>query len=209
MFKKKIYAVAVMATMMLAACNNSSPKMDQKPEPAECPHPGMRIAYVEVDSIMTQYQYCKEYSILLEKKSNNARNTLNQKGKQLEAAAANFQRKLQNNGFTSREQAEAAQAGIQKSQQDLQELQARLANELEMETAKFNDALRDSIQNFLNSYNKDKKFDLILSKAGDNILLADKRFDITDDVVKGLNKRYKKDGAAKKDAAKTENSKKK
>jgi len=169
----------------------------------------MRIAYVEVDSIMTQYQYCKEYSILLEKKSNNARNTLNQKGKQLEAAAANFQRKLQNNGFTSREQAEAAQAGIQKSQQDLQELQARLANELEMETAKFNDALRDSIQNFLNSYNKDKKFDLILSKAGDNILLADKRFDITDDVVKGLNKRYKKDGAAKKDAAKTENSKKK
>jgi len=203
MFKVKFYAVAAFAALTMAACNNTNPKMDEKPQrPEGGPMPGMKIAYVEVDSIMTQYQFCKEYSILLEKKSNNARNTLNQKGKQLEAAAANFQRKLQNNGFTSREQAEAAQAGIQKSQQDLQELQVRLANELDTETAKFNAALRDSLQNFLKDYNKDKKFDLILSKAGDNILLAEKRYDITDDVVKGLNKRYKKDSTAKKDTTK-------
>jgi len=202
MSKMKFYAIAAFAALALAACNNANPRMDEKPQrPEEGPMPGMKIAYVEVDSIMTQYQYCKEYSILLEKKSNNARNTINQKGKQLEAAAANFQRKLQNNGFTSREQAEAAQAGIQKSQQDLQELQARLANELETETAKFNEALRDSLQSFLKAYNKDKKFDLILSKAGDNILFAEKRYDITDDVVKGLNKRYKKDSAAKKTTA--------
>ena len=36
-----------------------------------------------------------------------------QKGKQLQAAANNFQQKLQNNGFTSREQAASAQAAIQ------------------------------------------------------------------------------------------------
>ena len=42
-------------------------------------------------------------------------------------------------------------------------------------------------------YNKDKKFDLILSKsdATNNILFADKRYDITQDVINGLNKRYK------------------
>ena len=44
---------------------------------------------------------------------------------------------------------------------------------------------------FLEAYNKDKKFDLILTKQGDNILYAAKRFDITNDVINGLNKRYK------------------
>ena len=75
--------------------------------------------------------------------------------------------------------------------QDLQELQNRLGSELDSETAKFNAALRDSIQNFLKDYNKSKKYDLIISKAGDNILYADKRHDITMDVINGLNNRYK------------------
>ncbi|MDO4934319.1 MAG: OmpH family outer membrane protein, partial [Prevotella sp.] len=35
------------------------------------------------------------------------------------------------------------------------------------------------------------KYDLIMSKAGDNILFADKKHDITNDVINGLNKRYK------------------
>ncbi|MCI6119208.1 MAG: OmpH family outer membrane protein, partial [Prevotella sp.] len=47
------------------------------------------------------------------------------------------------------------------------------------------------IQNFLKDYNKAKKYDLIISKAGDNILYADKRHDITQDVINGLNNRYK------------------
>lgn len=191
-----------MAALLLSSCNNSSPKMDDKPvQGSATATDGMRIAYVEVDSLMSQYEFCKEYMAVLQKKSNNARNTITQKGKQLQAAAANFQQKLQNNGFTSREQAESVQAAIQRQDQDLQELQSRLGAELDAETAKYNNALRDSLQNFLKDYNKTKKYDLIISKAGDNILFADKKFDITNDVINGLNKRYKstlKDGAKKK-----------
>ena len=33
---------------------------------------------------------------------------------------------------------------------------------------------------------------MIISKAGDNILMADPSLDITKDVINGLNKRYKK-----------------
>ena len=191
-FISLLSAVAI-ASLSLASCNNASPKMDDQPasSAAGTAASGMKIAYVEVDSIMTQYSFCKEYSLILQKKSNNARNTLNQKGQQLQTAAANFERKLQNNGFTSREEAARVQAAIQRQQQDLQELQNRLGSELDAETAKFNAALRDSLQNFLKVYNKDKKFDLILSKAGDNILYAEKRDDITQDVINGLNKRYK------------------
>ncbi len=189
--KKNVFgALAIVA--VLASCNNASPKMDEKPQAAGTESStGMKIAYVEVDSLMTQYDFAKDYSLTLQKKSNNARNTLTQKGNQLQAAVNNFQQKLNNNGFTSREQAASVQAAIERQQRDLQELQARLESELANETQKFNEALRDSLNNFLTSYNKDKKYDLILSKAGDNILFADRKYDITKDIINGLNKRYK------------------
>ena len=185
--------MAAAALVALASCNNEAPKMDEKPAAAteKVKGNGVKIAYVEVDSLMTQYEFCKEFSLILQKKSNNARNTLNAKGQQLQSAMVNLQQKLQNNGFTSREQAESQQAAIQRQQQSLQELQVRLENELASETQKYNDALRDSLQHFLKDYNKDKAFDLILTKQGDNILYAAKRFDITNDVINGLNKRYK------------------
>ncbi|SEF90046.1 periplasmic chaperone for outer membrane proteins Skp [Xylanibacter ruminicola] len=202
--KKYIFSALAIAAMM-ASCNNASPKMDEQPVTAS--GEGMKIAYVEVDSLMTQYDFAKDYSVTLQKKSNNARTTLNSKGTALQAAMNNFQQKLNNNGFQSREQAASVQAAIQRQQNDLQELQARLENELASETAKFNEALRDSLQHFLKDYNADKKFDLILSKAGDNILLGAQRLDITQDVINGLNKRYKPAQKKAAEAKKTEDKK--
>ena len=186
---KKYILPALAIAAMMVSCNNQSPKMDE--QPAAVSADGLKIAYVEVDSLMTQYNFAKDYSVTLQKQSNNARNTLNQKGNALQAAVANFQQKVNNNGFTSREQAASQQAAIERQQRDLQELQARLEGELATQTAKFNEALRDSLQNFLKDYNNDKKYDMILAKSGDNILMASKRFDITQDVINGLNKRYK------------------
>ena len=187
----KKYILSALTIALMASCNNASSKMDDQPVSGGASGAGMKIAYVEVDSLMTQYEFAKDYSVTLQKKSNNARNTLTQKGNALQAAVNNFQQKLNNNGFQSREQAASVQAAIERQQRDLQELQGRLESELASETAKFNEALRDSLQNFLKAYNNDKHFDLILSKAGDNILMADKKYDITMDVINGLNKRYK------------------
>ena len=194
--KKNIFgfmAIAAVAALSLASCNKSQPQVEAKSEskaPAE-----LKIAYVEVDSIMTQYTFAKEYSALLEKKGQNIQATLAQKQQNLQAAAANFQQKIQQNAYT-REQAEAIQAGLQKQQADLQGLQQRLGNEFQAETEKYNKALHDSIANYLKVYNKDKKYSLIFSKQGDNLLYADKAYDVTAEVVAGLNKAYK--GSAKK-----------
>ena len=188
--KKTIFTLALGA-MALVSCNNKSPKLDEQSSVLnDSTQAGLKIAYIEVDSLMTQFEFAKEKSAELEKKSLNARNTLNQKGNQLQAAANNFQQKLQNNGFTSREQAESVQAALQKQQNDLAALQARLENELASEQQKFLQALQDSLNNFLTIYNKDKKFDVILNKS--SILFAEKKFDITQDVINGLNKRYSK-----------------
>lgn len=190
--KKLIRSAAAVALMSLvvASCNKQAPKVEEKSASTNTANAGMKIAYIEVDSIMSQYKFCKEYSLILEKKSQNIQNTVNAKGRSLQAAAAKFQQDIQNNKYTQ-QQAEAVQAGLQKQNADLQALQQRLGAEFQAETEKFNKALRDSIQHYLAVYNKDKKFSLILSKAGDNILYADKTYDITNEVIAGLNKAYK------------------
>ena len=80
---------------------------------------------------------------------------------------------------------------LQKQSNDLQALNQRLSGEFQTETEKYNNALRDSIQHYLAFYNKTKKYTLILSKAGDNLLYGDKAHDITNEVIAGLNKAYK------------------
>lgn len=182
-------ALAVATLMATTACDKSKTQADDQTANQVAPTE-TKIAYVEVDSIMTQYQFCKEYSLIMQKKGQNIQNTLAQKQQQLEAAAANFQQKIQQNAYT-REQAQAIQSQLQRQNADLQALNQRLSGEFQNETEKYNKALRDSIQHFLASYNQSKKFTLILSKAGDNILYADKAHDITKDVIAGLNKAYK------------------
>lgn len=192
---KKIFFYALLAAIALTSCNNSNNKLDAQPSVPDddSTATAVRIAYVEVDSLMTQFEFAKEKSKELETKSLNARKTLTQKGNQLQAAANNFQQKLQNNGFTSREQAEGVQSALQRQQNDLAALQARLENELASEQQRFLQALQDSLNHFLEDYNKDKKYDFIINKSA--ILYAGKKYDITQDVINGLNKRYKKTAA--------------
>lgn len=200
MRKTLIFAVA--CTFAMVSCNKQAPQMDEKAQTSQGSSE-MKIAYVEVDSIMSQYKFCKEYTLILQKKSQNIQNTINQRGQKLQAAANKFQQDIQNNKYTQ-QQAEAVNAGLQKQNADLQALQQRLGADFQAETDKFNTALRDSIQHFLTKYNKDKKYSLILSKAGDNILFADKAYDITDQVIAGLNKAYKSTAATKKEAKASE-----
>lgn len=149
-----------------------------------------KVAFVEVDSIMTRYNFATEYAAILKKKMETIQSTLNSKGLSLQKEAADFQNKIQS-GKITQEQAANIQSSLQKKQIQLQNLQESLTTQYQELQDKYNKALHDSIQNFLSSYNKTHGYDFILSKSGDNILLGNPRLDITDDVIKGLNKRYK------------------
>ena len=113
--------------------------------------------------------------------------------------------KAQSNQLTQ-EQGQAQQAALQRQQQQLQELSGRLQAELQNETAQYGKAINDSVEHYLKVFNKDHKYGLIFLKVGNNLLYADKAYDITKDVVAGLNKAYKKKPAAI--PAKTEKSEK-
>ena len=179
------------ATVFFAACGTKNEEETTKEPAQEEETSEIKIAYVELDTLMSQYQLYKDYSEVLTRKGNNIQKTLAQKQRALENHAAAVQKKYESNEFTTRDEVERAQASIQKEQNDLAELADRLQNEFAMEQARINEEARDSIQSFLKRYNKTKKYDYVMVKAGDNLLIANPKYNITNEIVKGLNKRYK------------------
>ena len=188
---KGILALAVALSFSQCANNQTSAAPAPAANSEEVANANLRIAFVEIDSLLTKYNFCKDLNELMLQKEENIRTTLNEKAKKLEADAREWERKVQNNGFASQERAQQEQQRILKQQQDLQALQQKLSDELAAENQKNNLELRDSISSFLKQYNKEKNFDLILSNSGlDNLLYAKKALNITDEVVNGLNSRY-------------------
>ncbi|MDD7336939.1 MAG: OmpH family outer membrane protein [Prevotella sp.] len=189
----KTAALAVVAAMSLVACNNQPKQNDTAEKPVQDSEQvgGQKIAYVEVDSISSQYQFSKDIEKLLNAKNANISKTLSAKQQALQQAYNNFMQNARANKYTQ-EQAQQLQAGIQQQANEGQELEQRLKNEFAQEQAKYQKAFNDSVEHFIQAYNKDKKYSYILMKGGmvNTILYADKAYDITNDVVKGLNKAY-------------------
>lgn len=190
---KKTYmalSLALAAGLMTTSCQKQGEAEENAPQVQETTG-GLKIAYVEIDSLMAGYQLCKDYTEIGNIEGENIQRTLAQKQRALQQRMANMQQKYESNGFSSQEELQRAQASLQKDQQELEELGARLTASFQEQQQKYNDEMRDSIQRFLKVYNKQKNYDYILSKAGDNMLYANAKYDITRDVLRGLNKRYK------------------
>ncbi len=209
---KKITTLVLSGLMMgafvatIVSCNNANnetPSEEVSTEAVSKDAPAYKIAYVQIDTLTSQYQKCKDLEEEFTKKRANAESTINAKGKAFTAQMQEFNRKYQSNQFTQ-QQFEAEQARLAKLQQDLEALQARLSNSLQEEYQKEFQALTDTIQNFTKSYAKEKGYDFILCKSSgiDNVLYANEKYDVTDEVVKALNKRYTKDAPKKEDKKK-------
>jgi len=187
---KKTLLFASVAALLMASCGGNNNTQTEKKEIAT-PEGGQIVAYVEWDSLVSQYQFCKDYNEVMALEYENAQRTLASKQHDLQQHMATVQKKYENNQFTTRDEVERAQASIQREQQDLQELDARLSAQFNENQASFFQEINDSLQAFVKTYNKDRRFSFILSKSGNNILYVDSAYDVTADIVKGLNARYK------------------
>ena len=114
----------------------------------------LKIAYVEVDTLLSKYNFCIDLNEAMMKKEENIRMTLNQKAAALDKEQKEFQKKYENNAFISPERAQQEYNRLMKMQQDLQVLQNNLSNQLATENQKNSLQLRDSINVFLKEYNK-------------------------------------------------------
>lgn len=188
-----ILAVAVIALFTLFFTRKPAERAVASAENVVVAEGNLPIAYLNLDSVLTQYQFAIEASDKLMTKQEDARLKLNTKARTLQSEAADFQRKLENGAFMSRDRAEQKQQELLKKQNDLQELEAKLTNDIMLENQKLNMQLADTINNFLREFNADGRYQVIFANAGkDNILQAADGYDITAEVVEALNARYNK-----------------
>lgn len=189
-FRIAIFAFATMLFFTQCAKQQSAEQSTNDAATTAVAEKSIKVAFVDIDSLLSKY----EFSIILNKemlrKEEDMRMKLSEKAKALQADYDDFQRKLQNNVYATRERAEEEQARILKQKDALEKLEQRLIGELSAESQKNNITLHDSIDSFLKAYNAEKKFDLILSRVGDNILFANDALNITEEVINGLNARY-------------------
>ncbi len=149
------------------------------------------IAYVNVDSLLMNYNFAKDLNESLLRKEESTRATLNQRQNQINSAAQEFERKLRNNAFLSQERAQQEQERILQMNQEYQQLAERLTQEFMLEQEKLNIQMEDTIKARMIEFSKDKHYEIIYSnRTTSTVLYADKKYDITNEVVTYLNNRY-------------------
>ena len=191
--KKFVYLsfAAIAAILVFTQCNNEQPQA-QKPVQVGCDGvKGIKIAFVDIDSLLNNYEFSITINKEMLRKEENMRLTLSEKARDLQQDIDEFQRKLENNVFATQARAEEEQNRILKKRESYERLSERLASELAAESQKNNVILRDSINSYLKEYNATQGYDLIISRVGDNLLYANEALDITKEVINGLNDRYK------------------
>lgn len=185
-----VLVAAVAALFAIVLVNNKS---SETPAVVAENSETMPIAYLNVDSLLVNYTFAQEANEKLMKKQEDARLKMNTKLRTFQNEVADFQRKLENNAFLSRERAEKEQQRLAKKEQELQELEAKLTQDIMLENQKLNMQLADSLNTFLKIFNADGRYHVILSNsAKDNVLMASEQYDITSAVIEGMNARYKK-----------------
>lgn len=188
-----VLALAVIALFIIVFSKNGNNAGVSVPFTKEEIKQGkLPIAFVNVDSLLSNYQFAKEANESLIRRQEDSRLNINTKARQLQVEMGEFQKKLEANAFLSRERAEQEQARLVRRQQELQELDGKLSQQIMQVQQKMSEQLRDTINAFLKEYNKDKRYEMIFSNtSSDNILYAEKGYDITTEVTKLLNERFK------------------
>ncbi len=149
------------------------------------------IAYVNVDSLLMNYNFAKDLNESLLRKEESTRATLNQRQNQINSAAQEFERKLRNNAFLSQERAQQEQERIIQMNQEYQQLADRLSQDFMIEQQKLNLQMEDTIKVRMIEFNRDRNYEIIFSNISTSTLIyAKDKYDITEDVVLFLNSKY-------------------
>jgi len=151
------------------------------------------IAFLNSDTLMSNYEYVKEIKKIMEDKQKKLEDQYTGQQSAFEKEVNDFQKKVQANAYTN-EQAQTIDRQLGEKQQQLAELKQNLADQLATDEQKINSTLQDTIIVFLKRYNKKHNYDYIFGYAkgsSSGILFAKDAFDITKDVISEMNKEYK------------------
>lgn len=148
-----------------------------------------KIAYFEMDSLENSFQMVKDVKTELGKKED----AINGELGRLEKSYQNKIAQYQSQGATMNQvQSEAAQRDVLQMQQSIQSRKQSLDQEYQDFYMRKMKDVKTKIEDFLKTYNSDKGFSYIFAYEPGLFYYRDTAYNITGDVIKGLNSAYKK-----------------
>lgn len=200
--KKTAYAAAALAAVMISACSGNEKTADaEKTEKktvkveSESFEPTTNIRYYNMDSVMANYELVKTFNEANLRTMTELQNAQRSREGELNRLAASIQQKMQNNGYLSEASYNADVAELNKKQQAAQNYLGSLQQRAQEDALRQQEEFIDSLNNFLAEYNKARHYDAILLYAPGE--LFNPALDITNDIIEGLNTKYKKANPAK------------
>jgi outer membrane protein len=173
--KKVLLIIAI--SISVVACNQTADVKEVK------------TAYVDTSVLMKEYTKAKDLEAKYRAQSEEKGRQLDAEIKRFKQDAGNFQSQAQANG-----QAWAQQKGaeLQKREQQLSYAQQALSQQLQQESGAEMDTLVTGVKEFIKAYGKEKGYAYIYG-TGDaaSVLYAEEKYDITKDIIKALNDKYK------------------
>ena len=187
---KSVSTIVLSAAMTFGFCQCSQPAGNAAPqEQTPVAVSGLKIAYIDVDSLLANYAFYQDLMEELTRKEENYRLVLTEEANKLDKEAQDFQKKVANGVYSSRERAESEQNRLLKKQQSLQEKSDKYSLELLNERDANSQKVSETVETFVKNYNKTHGFNLIISKT--SLLFADESLNITAEILDGLNAEYK------------------
>jgi outer membrane protein len=148
---------------------------------------GSKVAYFEIDSIQNNYEFFKEVKSALQVKDmENAKQLTALKN----AYVAKYQDLQKNGQYLSQAEVGSRQQELVAAEKNYTSKEQQLSQELQEESFKRLQEVKKKIESFLAEYNKNKQFAYIFSSNPDLMYYKDTAYDITADIVKGLNAAY-------------------
>ena len=156
------------------------------------------IVYIDLDRILMEYDMANDLRSVVETKVQNIEAEVTRRGKKLENDVKEFQEKM-SKGLMTRSVAEVQQQKLLKQEQDFNNYAAQKNQEIQEEQVVMMNQLGDAIKTFIDKYNAEKQYAMILTNSGGApVITADAALDITDDILAGLNDEYIKSKNTKK-----------
>lgn len=194
-FIKHYTKLALFVAVMLMAATSCNEKPTEAPKAANGTAPeNLKIRYIDEDSIMANYNLAKDINEAMLRRQNQFDAAQKQRSNEISKFGNAMQQKYQNNQYLTEEAINADQAKLQKMQADAENYLANLQQSIQNELNQSQIQLLDSIDNFMKDYAKKKGFDMVLRKSA--TLFIDEKYDVTEEVIEGLNKRYNKVGGS-------------
>jgi outer membrane protein len=183
-----LIAVAVLFYLHFAGGREVA-SVDGRTVAAGTPRAKTVIAYINSDSLLSNYEFFKDIEQQLQQVEQKYNSEYTNRARGLESEIQTFQQTAQN---MTMGQAKAREEELMRKQNNLMQYQQNLSQRLMQEQAKFQDSLYAEVRDYVKAYGEQNNLDVVLTyQKGSGVIYASDSLNITQDVIAGLNERYK------------------